>query len=270
MKIQNINKWVPYKRRILRNSTHLYKFYSFKFIEFKPKFFKFEGPQSLETIQRRYNYNNYSLHQSSKGILTWKSDTNSDRRIIFTNFNFNPSSNNPDTLHGQQSHPNLTHETSSKFSSKFNFKNDNFRWRSNSTFGIIPQTSNRQQWSHRWIQWRILGRRIYNLAQSSRNHPISFRRNKSKNGILHLHQRIQTAAILQIHARSTTIISKYSIKSSTQETSHKYSMKLSRTSISRTTLQHQFRPQQTSLTRNKQWKTSKSTPQWRNLKNINK
>jgi hypothetical protein len=38
-------------------------------------------------------------------------------------------------------------------------------------------------------------------------------------------------------------------------------MKLSRTSISRTTLQPQFRPQQTSLTRNKQWKTSKSTPQ---------
>ncbi len=30
-------------------------------------------------------------------------------------------------------------------SSKFNFKNDHFRWRSNSTFGIIHQTSNRQQ-----------------------------------------------------------------------------------------------------------------------------
>jgi hypothetical protein len=26
-----------------------------------------------------------------------KVDTNLDRRIIFTNFNFNPSSNNPDT-----------------------------------------------------------------------------------------------------------------------------------------------------------------------------
>ena len=31
---------------------------------------------------------------------------------------------------------------------------------------------------------------------------ISLRRNKSKNDILHLHQRIQAAAILQIHARS--------------------------------------------------------------------
>jgi hypothetical protein len=34
-----------------------------------------------------------------KGILTWKVDTNLDRRIIFTNFNFNLSSNNPDTWH---------------------------------------------------------------------------------------------------------------------------------------------------------------------------
>ncbi len=60
------------KAKIYEDSTHLYKFYSFKFIEFKPKFFKFEGPQSLQTIQRRYNYNNYSLHQSSKGILAEK------------------------------------------------------------------------------------------------------------------------------------------------------------------------------------------------------
>jgi hypothetical protein len=40
-------------------------------------------------------------------------------------------------------------------------------------------------------------------------------------------------------------------------------LKFPRTSTSRTTLQQQIRPQQTSLTRNKQWKTQKkkSTPQ---------
>ena len=37
-------------------------------------------------------------------------------------------------------------------------------------------------------------------------------------------------------------------------------LKLSRTSTSRTKIQPQLRPQQTSLTRNKQWKFQKSTP----------
>ncbi len=71
--------------------------------------------KSQETIQRQYNYNNNSLHQSSKRILTGSVDTNSDRRIIFTNFNFNPSSNNHDTWHGQQSPSNLTSENIYKF-----------------------------------------------------------------------------------------------------------------------------------------------------------
>ena len=74
MKTNYINKKNPVqKAKIYEDSTHLYKFYSFKFIEFKPKFFKFEGPQSLETIQRRYDYNNYSLHQSSKRNINMKS-----------------------------------------------------------------------------------------------------------------------------------------------------------------------------------------------------
>ena len=48
MKTNYINKKNPVqKAKIYEESTHLYKFYSFKFIEFKPKFFKFEGPQSL-------------------------------------------------------------------------------------------------------------------------------------------------------------------------------------------------------------------------------
>ncbi len=115
------------KAKIYEHSTHLYKFYSFKFIEFKPKFFKFEGPQSLETIQRRYNYNNYSLHQSLKGILAGKVDTNLDRRIIFKIFNFNLSSKNSRYMTWTTVLVKFRSRKHLHISSKFNFKNDNFR-----------------------------------------------------------------------------------------------------------------------------------------------
>ena len=76
MKTNYINKKNPVqKAKIYEDSTHLYKFYSFKFIEFKSEFFKFEGPQSLETIQRRYNYNNNSFHHIVKVVQHRKMST---------------------------------------------------------------------------------------------------------------------------------------------------------------------------------------------------
>ncbi len=58
---------------------------------------KFRGPQSLETIQRRYNYNNYSLHQSSKRNINIKLIPIWEEESFLHIFNFYPSSNNPDT-----------------------------------------------------------------------------------------------------------------------------------------------------------------------------
>ena len=116
MKIQNINlsrtsKEVPYERRKSTKTRHISTSFtllnllnlSLNSLNLKDrKVWKLYRDDTTTTTTVYIN--------RQKGILTWKVDTNLDRRIIFTNFNLNSSSNHPDSWHGQQSQSNFTQE----------------------------------------------------------------------------------------------------------------------------------------------------------------